>query len=113
MSAGSWRRCRISSREISGILEDWEEPISSDDIDDKDNGKRSASNDTKSRFNYSSFQLPASSSVGAILVIAQWGRGAGRIQDSPLPSISGLIQVKFAIDVGTALLLDIGIVGLL
>src|SRR6266545_2325941 len=97
MSAGSWRRCRISSREISGILEDWEEPISSDDIDDKDNGKRSASNDTKSQFNYSSFQLHASSSVGAILVIAQWGREAGRIQDSPLHSISGLIQVKFAI----------------
>jgi len=31
-------------------------------------------------------------------VIAQWGRGAGRIQDSPLHSISGLTQVKFAIN---------------
>jgi len=30
-------------------------------------------------------------------VIAQWGRGTGRIQDSPLHSISGLIPVKFAI----------------
>lgn len=46
---------------------------------------------------YSSFQLHASSSVGAILVIAQWGRGARRIQDSPLHSIAGLIQVKFAV----------------
>ncbi len=46
---------------------------------------------------YSSFQLHASSFVGAILVIAQGGRGAGRIQDSPLPSILGLTQVKFAI----------------
>ncbi len=52
----------------------------------------------KGLFDYSSFQLHASSSVGAILVIAQWGRGAGRIQDSPLHSISGLTQVKFAIN---------------
>jgi hypothetical protein len=50
--------------------------------------------------NYSSFQLHASSCVGAILVIAQWGRGAGRIQDSPLPLISGVTQVKFAINMG-------------
>ena len=54
----------------------------------------------KGLFDHSSFQLHASSSVGAILVIAQWGRGAGRIQDSPLHSISGLTQVKFAISVG-------------
>ena len=48
--------------------------------------------------NYSSFPLPASCFVGAILVIAQGGRGAGRIQDSPLHSIAGLTQVKFAIN---------------
>ena len=49
--------------------------------------------------NYSSFQLPASCFVGAILVIAHWGREAGRIQDSPLHSIAaGLTQVKFAIN---------------
>jgi len=49
--------------------------------------------------------LHASSSVGAILVIAQGERGAGRIQDSPLHSISGLVQMKFAIGllVGAAL----------
>src|SRR6266540_7137470 len=60
--------------------------------------RSSAGRSAASPTTYSSFQLHASSSVGAILVIAQWGRGAGRIQDSPLHSISGLIQVNFAIN---------------